>query len=541
MYIYGGEDVRSHPVYAWNSVDVLTESGLFQHGEVIDVAENGLIVDFHCNEQRSQLVSYDKIFSASTAPCSAGYHIWYLELRKNPAVKENASVQVLWRAHPGAAWLWYPGRLLSKPMFFPFYVDLLIVQIQPGGWQSAELFPGQQVRFPPSREALAKRALRPNAFVVRECRLPKHNWLTGTDDRRRRQLKAWWSVRVVSVQNAVARLLQPSDARPLTKKNLVGQKRENDFALENECPRENIDHDDSGMPSRKKRKTDADSEQPDMDARIPTETHLLCEIFQSLDTTSRQKLRRVCPLWNTVLTGADSVHTVRVSFAMTPALIGVYGAVGSMFKCLHTTTQWLIVEHVGCGEVGAVLTVIGRMLRTFHIKEIVFHKVNFEWSESVDFPIADEVIVPEEQSQDVMQNIWRLAGVLKVWAAFCEALRLWRCEFRCMGQMAAVIPRATIPLDAADLPEQFWDLYEAHLARDGLELEYFAEKIRAGSAVFRHVVTELLEGYQSCDPRLTTHYRGKTWTEENLQDLDVSQLTTITLRALGGVVWRPRR
>ncbi|XP_055353987.1 uncharacterized protein LOC129599702 [Paramacrobiotus metropolitanus] len=287
------------------------------------------------------------------------------------------------------------------------------------------------------------------------------------------------------------------------------------------------------MPSRKKLKHHADDGQPATDARIPTQPHLLREIFQSLDSVRRLQLRRVCPLWNTVLTGADSSHTVRVSFDMDPGVI--YVAVGSLLKCLDHSTQRLIVEDVGGGDVGVVMTVMGRMLRTLRIKTIVFHRVSFDWDDTDEFPVGEEIVPQENQPEDrltLQRGITRLATVLKAWAGFCEELRLCRCKFSCDDLMEAVIPHATIKLDAADMAEQIWGLYETHLSRERLDIEYLAEWIRTGSAALRRMVTEFLENYQSADPRLTVHYRGKQWTAESLKDLDLTKLTTITLRAL---------
>ncbi|XP_055348489.1 uncharacterized protein LOC129595489 [Paramacrobiotus metropolitanus] len=118
MFLYENKSVACHPVYQWNSVDLLTENGLFQHGEVIDVAENGLIVDFRCSGQRAQFVNYDNIFLGSLIPCCAGYSHCNDELRRHPKATENARVEVLCRSQPGAAWLWYPGRLLSEVRSF---------------------------------------------------------------------------------------------------------------------------------------------------------------------------------------------------------------------------------------------------------------------------------------------------------------------------------------------------------------------------------------------------------------------------------------
>ncbi|XP_055353991.1 uncharacterized protein LOC129599704 [Paramacrobiotus metropolitanus] len=441
---------------------------LFQHGEVINVAENGLIVDFQCSEQRSQLVSHDKIFSAFIAPHSVPYRSWYDEIDGNSAVTENVHVQVLWRSHPGAPWLWYPGRLLSRALFYPCAtITFLIAEVQHDGWSAAELFPVNQVRFPPSEEDLAKRALPANAFVLRQSRLRENYWPTDTSFNQ--HFEAIRCVHIVSTRNHMIEYLQRCDAQPLTEEKWVRWR--NDYDLIRKYiaelqAKENAQPNGSGMPSvgaGVKRKNPGDDAPPETGRVIPTETHLLREIFQSLDTVSRQQLRRVCPLWNSVLTGADSAHTVRVSFdrcnAMVPSahsrpdpenFLRVYFAVGGMLRAIAPATQRLIIEEV-CNELlFHVVIVIRWLLRHLHIRQLILHRVDLNWDDRLtEFPIA------AAYKGEGRVCIRRLAAALSALAPFCDEVRLWHCAFSCSGRMKAVIPQARIRLDAADIAGQF--------------------------------------------------------------------------------------
>ncbi|XP_055348488.1 uncharacterized protein LOC129595488 [Paramacrobiotus metropolitanus] len=142
----------------------------------------------------------------------------------------------------------------------------------------------------------------------------------------------------------------------------------------------------------------------------------------------------------------------------------------------------------------------------------------------------------EEAETGGSRWIRRLVQHLKVLAPSCDAVRLRRCQFRCHQQMAAIIPDAVLKPDAADMEAQFWDLYEASLSRDGVDVQEMAEWIRTGSESFRTMVVQYLKDWQSYDPRQTTPYHGREWTVENLHELDVSKLITITLRALKEVL-----
>ncbi|XP_055348474.1 uncharacterized protein LOC129595476 [Paramacrobiotus metropolitanus] len=548
MLICGLKSFDIHRVNQWNSVDVLTESGLFQHGEVINVAENGLIVDFHCSEQRSQLVSYDKIFTASVARCSEPYRTWRQEPDLTRLATENASVQVLWRRHPGAAWLWYPGRLLSKPMIFET-IGLVIATVEVDGLGQMELFPVDQMRFPPSERQLASRALNPQSFGVRECRLPANYWSTVTSElesRFRRRIDTTRPLRIVSIGGQTVAFLQRRYGQPLTEEEL---KNAYEMTLGSvaqlEAPEQVYQH-ESGMSSldtTRKRKYPDDDAQSETECVLPVAAHLLREIFASLDDVSCLQLRRVCPLWNEILTGADSHKTVRVSFAPnpyfsmdSPELTSVYMAVGGMLQSIDQSTERLIVEHVRGEYAEEVVRVIGRFMRGVHVQHLILHRVTFHW---------DDCIFRESVGSDgqLMMGVWfagrlrfrYLSAVvegLKGLAPYCGDLRLRQCEFSCSGRMKAIIPDAMIILDVATIETQWWNLYEAHLSRDGLHLQELAERIRTGSEEFREMVAQILMDCQTFDPRPTTRYGVRQWTVENLEDLDVSQLTTITLRAL---------
>ncbi|XP_055355133.1 uncharacterized protein LOC129600620 [Paramacrobiotus metropolitanus] len=278
---------------------------------------------------------------------------------------------------------------------------------------------------------------------------------------------------------------------------------------------------------------------------LPAETHLLREIFHSLDTVSRQKLRRVCPLWNAVLTGADSRKTVWISFEMNPFFLltvedftYVYGAVACLIKSINSSTQRLVVECMKGENMGGAVAVVRWMLGGIRLKQLIFQSLKLDWDDRFVQDYADNGDVVEEVDDGSNKVIRRLVKDLKSLPPCCTEVRLRQCEFywyRGCRRMTAIIPNAAIQLDAADIEAQFWDLYEAtqaSLSRDGVNVEVMAEWIRSGSEERRTMAAQLLNDWQSRDPRLTTQYRGHEWTEENLEDVDVSQLTTITLRAL---------
>ncbi|XP_055348466.1 uncharacterized protein LOC129595468 [Paramacrobiotus metropolitanus] len=551
MYHYRGRFFGKTPVYLWNSVDVLTESGLFQHGEVINVAETGLMVDFHCNGQRAQLVSYNNALHPSWFPYSLMQQHWYEPLQPNPAATENASVQVLCRPHLGAAWCWYPGRLLRLPFCFPcLQIGLVWVAVDLDGRRLTELFSADQVRFPPSKQQLAQRALSPDYFVVREYRLPDEFWVTLTpkaaDDFHRQLELEKGDVRVISILGGAVKYLQRRNAKAVTEKE-VQEVREltektSHRVLSDEQDKLGLEVTVIAAATRKRKHPDDDAP-PEVECVLPSATHLLLEIFHSLDSVNRQKLRRVCPLWNTVLTGADSVTIVRVSFRLNrffprkeEDFTDVYGAVAVLLKCTNGKTQRVIIEDLCAEQLDIAVVVVKRVLRDIRVKQLICHRVEMDWELNYGYEgyeYIDNGAAAAEEVQEKGRIIFRrLAKMLKSMAPHCDELCLQRCEFSSLEKMSVIIPHATVKLDAADIEAQFWDLYEAQLSREGVNLEEMAEWIRTGAKNLRAMVVQYLMVWQSRDPRSTTPYRGHKWTLGNLKDLDVSKLTTLTLRAL---------
>ncbi|XP_055348491.1 uncharacterized protein LOC129595491 [Paramacrobiotus metropolitanus] len=193
-------------------------------------------------------------------------------------------------------------------------------------------------------------------------------------------------------------------------------------------------------------------------------------------------------------------------------------------------------------NVECVLPNIGWMLRmrNIRIKQLIFHHVEavydglFLKEDAVDGPMI-------VWDGSVHKGIRRLAVALHSLAPVCAELRLYQSEFSCSDQIHGDIPQAAVQLDAPDVESQLWDLYETRLPRDEVNVKTLAERIHTGPKGLRRVVAKCLNDWQSSDPRSTTQYRDREWTVENTQDVDLSRLTALTLRALKDIVsggWR---
>ncbi|XP_055348443.1 uncharacterized protein LOC129595453 isoform X3 [Paramacrobiotus metropolitanus] len=171
----------------------------------------------------------------------------------------------------------------------------------------------------------------------------------------------------------------------------------------------------------------------------------------------------------------------------------VYGAVAGLLKCTTATTERVILEDMYAEQLDSTFLVVKWVLRNTRLKQLIFHHVEMDWEFNFGYKYGDNGVVAvtedevEEEGRIVFQ---RLAKTLKSLAPYCCELRLQRCEFTSLEKMSAVIPQATVTLDAPDLEAQFRDLYEAHLSRDGVDLEEMAEWIRTGSQDVREMVVK---------------------------------------------------
>ncbi|XP_055355900.1 uncharacterized protein LOC129601184 [Paramacrobiotus metropolitanus] len=201
MHVYG--DNRHHS-NAWNAVDVLVD-GLLQHGDVIDVAKGGLIIDFRRAGHRAQFVKYGRIFRFS-----------------NSQEASATAVQVLLHRLPDGAWIWYPGTTVDMGDYHNEH--LVCVQVPLYG-TIPELVPRDQVRPPPADGEWEKFRVLEKDFVVRLGKLPDACGADGSQlagEIFQRDLALWFDVWCISLSQCKRTLqyLQRQDASPVKSRRL---------------------------------------------------------------------------------------------------------------------------------------------------------------------------------------------------------------------------------------------------------------------------------------------------------------------------------
>ncbi|XP_055353197.1 uncharacterized protein LOC129599082 [Paramacrobiotus metropolitanus] len=323
---------REQKLLAWNTVEALVD-GQLQHGNVVDVAEGGLMVEFGCGTQRAQLIEYGRIRRI------------FPDFRSQPPTLRTTTTEVLvlLRHDPDDAWIWYPGKRI--PLGDCWYNFLDLVEVQRPHGIVREIVPHTQVRLTPTDEDVKRRLVREGDFVVRSCPLPAGYWADGSQLPReifKSELNQRWRVVCTSVLSQTFDYLQRQTDKPVTHEilNLAYKAATEEARARISCRCLRLLRQMTVRTSSRKRKTDGGSR-----TSLPLPAELMVEVFQSLDSIGRFRCRRVCHLWNTVLTTDAYFPDVRVSGSDTEygdlqcTYAMGYWVVAGLLKCLSNATK----------------------------------------------------------------------------------------------------------------------------------------------------------------------------------------------------------
>ncbi|XP_055344460.1 uncharacterized protein LOC129592445 [Paramacrobiotus metropolitanus] len=497
MLVYGDS---AHSVYVWNAVDVLIE-GQLQHGEVINVAEKGLIVDFQCPGQRAQLVEYGRIFQC-----------------KEPAERATPDVQALLRRQPDGAWIWYPGRVVPIESFL--YEEAQYVEVQLPNGTVRELLPVAQVRPPPAGGVVGQGCVGQSEFVVRSCLLPAS---FGSDQSPlvwegfKSELGRACKVLYISRINDTFSYLQRQDAEPLTAKQA-----ENTYQLSKRKGTPGLPLDAKPRPDTKPAISAGEEE------GVPLPAELLTEIFRALDSIGRVRCRRVCALWNDILTTDANFPEVRVSAhdgsygAAHLGNRGMYWVVACLLKCLNSATTTLIVTGLGYEEFPQLAAPIRHIRQARRLPLLVLG----------DCLLGD----PSKPAKDVIPATLQLGG-----DCFAERMVWVRCTLLDSAVFATVAQYTFRGPSTAAMEVELWDVLESCLVvptslkrppSAAMVSRWIADCIAFQDIGHIHEILKALREYQGADPRPSNRFRDWKWTPASLVDLNPTQLTKIALTRL---------
>ncbi|XP_055344548.1 uncharacterized protein LOC129592516 isoform X2 [Paramacrobiotus metropolitanus] len=354
---------KTSGVYEWNSVDVQGPAGLLQHGKIINVVDNGLIVDFGCRGRRSQLIEYDKVFECLN---SAGETYerdveadldTIEELKKLLRKRGTSQIQVLARTSHDEPWTWYPAKFAVRHLFHDSYVG---ITVQCGSTVFQEFLQVHPVRTVPSPGNLQERCIRAGQFSLRSFALPEEYWNANEDPATTALLSVLqekspsWHVFPVCLLGDALLYLTKSDYGILKQDGWVHLLQDAELDIKRRLSEgwtffglswfPPDDYSDEELEDVETEQDPTDQESLDT---LPVE--ILEGVFEFLDSVDRVLYRRVCSLWNEALSQKRASRDIWVSYAVcgarptakqTPAVIGA-----TLWKCFTAATQQITIAN----------------------------------------------------------------------------------------------------------------------------------------------------------------------------------------------------
>ncbi|XP_055349944.1 uncharacterized protein LOC129596635 [Paramacrobiotus metropolitanus] len=518
---------------AWNAVDVRVDEDQLQHGHVINIVEDGLIIDFGCTAQRSVCVKYGRILDAYSGRRYTFTNVAYYEADSetpwcDPADGEDALV--LLRSTPHAAWLWYPGKAVFLSGFC--CDDAVLVQVPlPHGDIVTELLPEEQVR---DADQTGRREIVEKDFVIRCCPLPAGYWPEASaslTEKFKFHLHSQHEVLCTAILSQTLLYLQRQTAAPLEAATVEQSYATAKVVVSNNAtiqlfPTSRV----MANSAEKQRKTPASKGLTRSLASLPM--ILQTEILQTLDTMERVRCRRVSSLWNTLLTSdayfPDVCMSGRKAGYIQYGRYPMHWLVACMIKCLGIRTRTVVIRHLQLFECQSTALLITKLRHAVRLPTLVFDRCQFNRDED------------GENHREYMGEI-----IKNTVGAFAAADRVVcnNCRLDDGNLQADVALKAFSAQPEALLETQLWDLLEENLVlKKPLDVQWVTECIANQSREqIEKKIIGVLDIYQSVDPRVSTHYRSRQWTvDDALKELDVGKLNRVATVALSeGVVIDP--
>ncbi|XP_055352981.1 uncharacterized protein LOC129598918 [Paramacrobiotus metropolitanus] len=537
---------RSHDIYAWNAVDVRASDGTLQHGRVINVLHNGLVVDFDCPGRRAELVNPELVpVHYSRRPSGHTFDgtidsAWHFDNAVFPGGDEKPSVEVLARTSAASPWTWHSAVPLYRNLFCGRYI---FVDMQLDKGIVRRLMRAHSVRLAESANApISSRDIGIYDFVTRACTPPADYW--GGDCVTAPLWDAWkeaveaskyefWPVCVMG--RTLVYLLEVLEP-PLEDEQLEKLMAD---------ARSRLQQQSYQLPAPFEPPPDVEGRhQAEVLSLLPAE--ILRQVLDMLDTVQRAQCRRVCALWSDLI-GTDE-RVIWVSFshqrlidrdgiATTPNeaewcrsayLVGM-----CLWKCLRRTPQTIIIsnasqQHPNHSPLGNCFDLIDSIQHELDPEEpvtVIVYKFHWDLGTGLD--------------EDLHAAASAVYGCM-VWkdGTFSGPGEHFRREPIKYG--VTYESGETLDVDGDPVPVH---LYLSNLLEKGLTLDcretrlqlkdWFADVAQqeAGS-VDRQRIDTIMGSCQENDPRVIVKFGRMQWTVDTVQGEELDKLTKLTLCAL---------
>ncbi|XP_055340249.1 uncharacterized protein LOC129589497 [Paramacrobiotus metropolitanus] len=559
-----------------NSVDVLGDDGMMRYGRVVDVSDDGLFIDMLCPNRRREPVPYHSVFRPNKmSKCD-------LKRERNSSLTV-LSVEILLPQTPSGPWIWLPGEsdsFLLENAAHQHTGAVVHWRSMGNGKSCTDFLPIERIRLPVEEALKQRRMMRNKRCADDEDAAQSDHIRSGTFVKRTEQLDD--EFRSVSAKD-VAALIKRLDLLQLS------------FSCdyENSDDRDNpfyhvdvVDLVDGqlgylsevGAAERSQwgRKllrammvSNAHGKLSELAAIVAEEmalpVELWLDVFSYLDTVTQTQLRAVCAAWNAlmespalrcrIIVGDESWDCIKREYRVFLSLAAVY-------KCLRRETQHIVVDirrrRLDSGNIVALCDMIrfvADQQTEIRLKSVLFSKlVHFlVFTHGVhDVVLADDACYKLTYSSSVCSRTLPLQHFIAICASLlCNTLvmanwqvclvykylRRGRGRYPVEGIVWAKVPSARLTT-GSDFRCAFLDALETGLPvltdqkLEDVRQEFNSLGDSPNDVSVKDAVCEWLSAVQSADPRPSTHYRGKTWHEDDLQGLQLEKLSV-----LSGIFW----
>ncbi|XP_055348874.1 uncharacterized protein LOC129595788 isoform X2 [Paramacrobiotus metropolitanus] len=577
-------------VYLPNSVDILGDDGLLRYGRVVDVADNGLFIDFLCPNRRRELTAFGSIYlpTASEPLPTRG---------TNPLhafAKASIPVEVLVRESLCGPWMWVPGEMNSLiPHEAPSSYGLAVVH----WWNKIELqdiVPVERIRwrFPSPRgwwgavgrpvpPQFAARliehfegyvegvvfkqpvAVAKGEFAKFSVSLPKRQkcFVVGNIDVERLNMELLLRDEpFCCVGITDGRIWCIGRRHTLAENTQKCYSKFQDFVLVLDLL--------PLYPNTRKLIALTPNDGPVDEFRaVPVE--LWREVFSHLDTCEQNRLRAVCCIWNGIV---DLPALTDCLIAGTDGSVKGSGTsnfscilrcmMSTVFHCLRPSTKHIILtdrqrilEMKDFLKVLHVIIYVGQRNPGIRLSAIYLRKLRCALSfGKMDFTGNCSVHHPDPAAPSILDGDWGeilLDDFIGTCGALpCDSLHLIRCRvplsIRSYKKSAKIARYTYIPLTLT-LSQVFvntqlkldgnfecavWDALDGNLpVLDGDKLEKLSEELATianNLDIQSTKARRILCATTPTDPRPSSLYRGEMWCTNGLMHLQLKNLSRIT-------------
>ncbi|XP_055355326.1 uncharacterized protein LOC129600770 [Paramacrobiotus metropolitanus] len=308
-----------------NSVDVVGDDGMMRRGRVVDLAYDGLFVDFLCPTRHREFVPFGRLFPPY-----------------KPYKKGNES--------PMGPWIWFPGEAVvfgsGVPRDEQSIGPVVHVRRSPSGTPCTEIVPWNRIRRQESREPI-----RPGTFVKDSVQL---------DDQFR-------SMAAEQAKTIIQRVNSEVNNRPFRSTmnvvSFVDARLDfipfRDFSGPPDWHYRPADRDsarsdvlrafwtvDAELHGERSRKSKVPSEDPTNNAKMESlPLDLLVEAFSYLETAKQTELRRVCAAWNSIMDAPTLCACIMIRDVAEYLWGRGFVDMATVFKRLHPGAQHVVLVH----------------------------------------------------------------------------------------------------------------------------------------------------------------------------------------------------